>query len=49
MKKKCILFCLFISVSIFSQTPNQKPYIEVTGVSETEIVPNEIYVDICIK
>ncbi len=49
MKKKCIVFFLLISISIFSQTSQQKPYIEVTGVSKTEIVPNEIYIDICIK
>jgi hypothetical protein len=41
------LFLLSCTVNIFAQT--QKPYIEITGVSEIAIVPNEIYLDICIK
>lgn len=49
MKKLNFVFLLLFSVNIFSQTSIQKPYIEVTGVSETEIVPNEIYLDICLK
>ena len=36
-------------MSIFSQKQAQQPYIEVTGVSEIAIVPNVIYLDICIK
>lgn len=49
MKKFNLIFLLLFSASIFSQTHTQEPYIEVTGISETEIVPNEIYLDICLK
>ena len=49
MKKNSFLFCFLFTISILAQTPVQKPYIEVTGVAETEIVPDEIYLDICLK
>lgn len=49
MKNLNILIALLFTASFFAQTTIQKPYIEVTGVSETEIVPNEIYLDICLK
>lgn len=32
-----------------TQTPTEKPYIEVTGVKEMEIVPDEIYIGIVIR
>ena len=49
MKKISFLFCYLFTITILAQTQVQKPYIEVTGVAETEIVPNEIFLDICIK
>ena len=49
MKKISLLICCFFTITFFAQTQVQKPYIEVTGVAETEIVPDEIYLDICIK
>lgn len=45
---KLILFLLFTS-AILAQSNSQKPYIDVTGIAEIEIVPNEIYLDISIK
>jgi hypothetical protein len=49
MKKlKLVLFLLFTSV-ILAQTPPQQPFIEVTGTAEIEIVPDEIYIDICMR
>lgn len=45
---KLILFLLFTS-AILAQSTVQKPYIDVTGIAEIEIVPNEIYLDISIK
>lgn len=49
MKKINLLICCLFTITIFAQAQVQKPYIEVTGVAETEIIPNEIYLDICIK
>ncbi|WP_397445615.1 SIMPL domain-containing protein [Polaribacter sp. R77954] len=49
MKQKSILLFLLISIRIFSQNPTENSYIDVTGVSETEIAPNEIYIDISMK
>ena len=49
MNKLTFLFLFLCSMSIFSQKQAQQPYIEVTGVSEIAIVPNIIYLDICIK
>lgn len=45
---KLIFFLLFTTV-ILAQYQPQKPYIEVTGTAEIEIVPDEIYLDISIK
>ncbi|MBI2258241.1 MAG: SIMPL domain-containing protein [Flavobacteriia bacterium] len=49
MKK--LLFYLFILSSIFGNTQNihEIPYIEVNGVSELEIIPDEIYVSITLR
>jgi len=49
MKKINLLVLLLFTATIFAQTQTQKAYIEVTGIAETEISPNEIYLDICIK
>lgn len=49
MKKISFLFCCLFTITIFAQSQIQKPFIEVTGIAETEIVPNEIYIDICLK
>ena len=49
MKKNSFLLFFLFTVTLFAQTQNQKPYIEVTGTAEIEIVPNEIYLDISIK
>jgi uncharacterized protein YggE len=49
---KTILF-LFLATTVFSQnyaTKNlENPYIEVIGKAEKEIVPDEIYMNICIR
>ena len=47
-KFKYVLFLLFTS-TILAQAQVQKPFIEVTGTSEIRIVPDEIYLDICLK
>jgi uncharacterized protein len=49
MKKNNLIVLLLFTATIFAQTQPQKPYIEVTGIAETAITPNEIYLDICIK
>ena len=49
MKKINLLVLLLFTATIFAQTQTQKAYIEVTGIAETELSPNEIYLDICIK
>ncbi len=52
MKKAILLLILFTSTFGFSQHHNStlnKPYIEVTGKAEKEIVPDEIYISITLK
>ena len=51
MKKITTLLILLISISVTSQNlkPFEKPFIEVTGKAEKEIVPDEIYIDICLE
>jgi uncharacterized protein YggE len=51
MKKiKLVLVGLFFVSIAFSQpTENKKPFIEVTGSSETEIIPDEIYITITLQ
>ena len=48
MKNTLLLITLFLTISTFGQQ-QQKPFIEITGTSEKEIIPNEIYINICIK
>lgn len=45
------LLALLLSMNSFAQTSNLKEtsHIEVTGIAEKEIVPNEIYIEICIN
>lgn len=49
MKKINYLFFLFFTISFLAQNTNSKPYIEVTGTSEIEVIPDEIYLDISLK
>jgi hypothetical protein len=49
MKKIKLVFFLLFTTIILGQTQIQKPFIEVTGTSDIEITPDEIYVDICLK
>lgn len=52
MKKLIVLFSFFLAVSARAQVNNinvEKPYIEVTGTAETEVVPDEIYISIVIR
>jgi uncharacterized protein YggE len=49
MKKNSFLLVVFFTATIFAQTQIQKPFIEVTGTAEIEIVPDEIYLDISLK
>ena len=51
MKKiKLVLVGLFFVSIAFSQpTENKKPFIEVTGSGETEIIPDEIYITITLQ
>lgn len=51
MKKIAFIITLLITTSLIGQTvkPFEKPYIEVTGKAEKEIVPDEIYIDICLE
>ena len=47
MKKIVIIIFMLISFVSFSQNnKNEKPYIEVTGTAEKEVIPNEIYLDV---
>ncbi|PQJ79441.1 SIMPL domain-containing protein [Polaribacter porphyrae] len=48
MKNIQLLICFLFTTIILAQTP-QKPYVEVTGTAKTEIVPDEIYLDIQLK
>ncbi len=51
--KKSLLFLSFLMAELaIAQVNNQsaeKPYIEVTGTAETEVVPDEIYISIVIR
>ncbi|MDX6747498.1 SIMPL domain-containing protein [Polaribacter sp. PL03] len=50
MKYKIAILLLLIATVSFAQNNNiEKPYIEVIGTSEKEIIPNEIYLDIFLK
>ncbi|WP_026775666.1 SIMPL domain-containing protein [Polaribacter sp. Hel_I_88] len=49
MKHLKLIFFLLFTTAILAQSTTQKPFIEVTGTAEIEIVPNEIYLDISIK
>ena len=51
MKKIVFILTMLITTSLIGQTvkPFEKPYIEVTGKAEKEIVPDEIYIDICLE
>lgn len=53
MKKVILLLVLFTGSLGFSQNSNNstlnKPYIEVTGKAEKEIIPDEIYISITLK
>ena len=52
MKFLKLIILLFFTSTIFSQVNNNseiKPFIEVVGTAETEIIPNEIYVNITLK
>ncbi len=53
MKSIKIIAILLFSTTVFSQSISNKnsetSFIEVTGKAEKEIVPDEIYIDICIK
>lgn len=49
MKKISFLLFLIFTAALLAQNPNSNPYIEVTGIAKTEIIPDEIYLDISIK
>lgn len=50
MKSFKLVFLLLFTSTIFSQSiSNNVPFIEVVGKAETEIVPDEIYLNICIR
>lgn len=49
MKKISFLLVILFTTTIFAQAQVQKPFIEVTGTAEVEIVPDEIYLNITIK
>jgi hypothetical protein len=49
MKNLKLLFFLLFTSTILAQTQIQKPFIEVTGTSEIEIVPDEFFLDIRVK
>ncbi|TGV00877.1 SIMPL domain-containing protein [Flavivirga rizhaonensis] len=50
---KCLLFIILFSTITFAQNGEKnfidQPYIEVTGQVETEIIPNEIYLNIILN
>lgn len=49
-KTLSILLFLTVAVNLFGQsTETEKPYIEVVGTAEREIIPNEIYITINIQ
>lgn len=49
--KRLILFSLLLSFTApaFTQDINNLPFIEVTGIAEKEIIPNEIYISIALE
>ena len=52
LKRTLILIALIISCSAFAQSgpsAEEKPFIEITGRAEQEIVPDEIYINIVIR
>ena len=53
LKTMTVLLLLTATVTVFGQTTTEneteKPYIEVTGTAEKEIIPDEIYITITIK
>ncbi|AOW18475.1 hypothetical protein LPB03_13870 [Polaribacter vadi] len=49
MKNFKLIFFLLFTSAFLAQSTGQKPYIEVTGTAEIEIVPDEIYLDITLK
>ncbi len=53
LKTLTILLLLTVTVTVFGQTSNvtkeEKPYIEVTGMAEKEIIPDEIFIAITIR
>ncbi|WP_343328947.1 SIMPL domain-containing protein [Polaribacter staleyi] len=52
MKFSKLIILLFFTSTVFSQinySTATKPFIEVTGTAETEIIPDEIYVTISLK
>lgn len=46
MKKLILYLSLIIGTSVFAQTTPEAPYIEVTGTSEKEIIPDKIFIAI---
>jgi hypothetical protein len=50
---KALIILLLLTVTVFGQISNdikeEKPYIEVTGMAEKEIIPDEIYIAITIR
>ncbi len=44
-----VLFFALVSTGLAQVTDNAKPFIEVTGTSETEITPDEIYLSITLQ
>jgi uncharacterized protein len=50
MKKlKFLIYAVFVNVYFYAQTPATIPFIEVTGTSEMEITPDEIFVSITLR
>ena len=49
MKAIKLIILILFTTTLFSQKNNQepKPYIEIIGTAETEIIPDEIYLNIC--
>lgn len=50
---KVFTILLLLNVSVFAQSINEvneiKPFIELTGIAEKEVIPNEIYIAITIR
>lgn len=49
LKKLLIVAFLLTHILAFGQSSTEQPYIEVTGNSEKEVIPDEIYIEITIK